>query len=112
MRSAAPMCAATASQLSRHHRSRDADPDAAYAVSSMPAIPATLRAQAADSARDHASTAPAPEVSAAVVAKDSVARDSNIHSNLPTPPDQSQAQQASLWMKSTACGQLAERTEI
>ncbi|GAB7070821.1 hypothetical protein H7J06_20250 [Mycobacterium hodleri] len=43
----------------------------------MAAIAATLRAQAADSARDHASTAPAPEVSAAVATNES-----NIHSKL------------------------------
>src|SRR3978361_829064 len=93
MRSAAPMCAATASQLSRHHRSRDADPEAAYAVSSMPAIAATRRAHAADSARSHAPTAPAPEEPPAAVAKDS-----NIHSTLGASADQYQARQASLWM--------------
>ena len=43
----------------------------------MAAIAATLRAHAADSTRDHASTAPAPEV--AVVAE---TRESNMHSNL------------------------------
>ena len=43
----------------------------------MAAIAATLRAHAADSTRDHASTAPAPEV--LVVAE---TRESNMHSNL------------------------------
>ena len=43
----------------------------------MPAIAATLRAQAADSTRNHDSTAPAPEVP--VVAETS---ESNMHSNL------------------------------
>ena len=37
----------------------------------MPAIAATLRAQAADSARDHDSTAPAPEVPVAEATNDS-----------------------------------------
>ena len=58
----------------------------------MPAIAATRRAQAADSTRDHDSTAPAPEVPAAMVANDS-----NMHSNLPARTD---AQQTS----TTACG--------
>ena len=43
----------------------------------MPAIAATRRAQAADSTRDHDSTAPAPEVPAVVATNDS-----NMHSNL------------------------------
>ena len=49
----------------------------------MPAIAATLRAQAADSTRDHDSTAPAPEEPAVVATNDS-----NMHSNLPSPTDE------------------------
>jgi hypothetical protein len=51
----------------------------------MPAIAATLRAQAADSTRDHDSTAPAPDAPAAVATNDS-----NMHSNLPPSSEQQQ----------------------
>src|SRR5436190_20322421 len=68
------MWAATVSQVSAHQRSRSADPEAAWAASNMAAIAATLRAHAADSVRDHASTAPAPEVPAV-----KATMESNIH---------------------------------
>ena len=59
---AAPMWAATASKSSKHHWSRSADPESAYASSSMAAIVATRQAQAAFSTRDHDDSAPAPRV--------------------------------------------------
>src|SRR5258707_9346503 len=80
------MCAHPAAQLSRHHCSRSAAPDAAYTASSMVTIAANRRAQAADSTRDHASTAAAPQLPAV-----SATNSSNMHSNLtedsdPPPP--------------------------
>src|SRR5881628_2269475 len=107
MRNAAPTWAATASKLSMHHRSRDSDPEAAYAVSSMPAIAATLRAHAAASVRDHDSTAPAPELPAV-----RATTKSNIHSTLSAPTDQNQTRPAALWMNQRPCAQRRRQARI
>ena len=106
MRSAAPMWAATASQVSVHHRSRSSAPSAAWAVSNMAAIAATLRAHAADSTRAHAANAPAPDVPAVASTKSS-----NILSILRPLTDESHSAASVLWMDRQPVDNLAWSTE-
>src|SRR5690348_5352664 len=78
---AAAISAATASQLSKHHWSRSAEPSAEHCASSASALAARRRAHAAFSTRAHAPTPATPTVGAAAAASDS-----NIDSTLFQPP--------------------------